>query len=46
MEFEYTAEQIALRKAVRDYLSKHPIVKELETAPQEQGGEGVTIVRL
>ena len=36
----------ALRKAVREYLSKHPIVKELETAPQEQGGEGVTIVRL
>lgn len=36
----------ALRKAVRDYLSKHPVVKEVETAPQEQGGEGVTIVRL
>ncbi len=36
----------ALRKALREYLQKQPIVKELETAPIEQGGEGVTIVRL
>jgi DNA mismatch repair protein MutS2 len=36
----------ALRKAMRDYLSKHPIVKQVEPAPIEQGGEGVTIVKL
>jgi len=36
----------ALRKALRDYFQSHPAVKEVETAPQEQGGEGVTIVKL
>jgi DNA mismatch repair protein MutS2 len=36
----------ALRKAMRKYLKKHSLVKEIETAPLEQGGEGVTIVRL
>jgi DNA mismatch repair protein MutS2 len=36
----------ALRKALRDYFQNHPVVKEVETAPQEQGGEGVTIVKL
>ncbi|MEO7859570.1 MAG: Smr/MutS family protein, partial [Nitrospirales bacterium] len=36
----------ALRKAMREYLKKHSLVKEIETAPLEQGGEGVTIVRL
>jgi DNA mismatch repair protein MutS2 len=36
----------ALRKALRDYFRGHPAVKEVETAPIEQGGEGVTIVRL
>ncbi|HST04864.1 MAG TPA: endonuclease MutS2 [Chloroflexia bacterium] len=36
----------ALRKAVREYLNNHPVVREVETAPLEQGGEGVTIVRL
>ena len=36
----------ALRKAMREYLKKHSLVKEIETAPIEQGGEGVTIVRL
>jgi DNA mismatch repair protein MutS2 len=36
----------ALRKAMRDYLGKHSLVKAVETAPIEQGGEGVTIVRL
>jgi DNA mismatch repair protein MutS2 len=36
----------ALRKAVREYQNNHPVVSEVETAPLEQGGEGVTIVRL
>jgi len=36
----------ALRKALREYLTKHPLVKEIEPAPIEQGGEGVTIVKL
>ncbi len=36
----------ALRKALRDYFKTHPAVREVETAPMEQGGEGVTIVRL
>jgi len=36
----------ALRKALRDYFQHHPAVKEIETAPIEQGGEGVTIVKL
>ncbi len=36
----------ALRKALRDYFKNHPVVKEVETAPLEQGGEGVTIVKL
>jgi DNA mismatch repair protein MutS2 len=36
----------ALRQAMREYLRKHPVVKEIEPAPAEQGGEGVTIVKL
>ncbi len=36
----------ALRKAMRDFFRTHPLVKEVETAPLEQGGEGVTIVKL
>ncbi|MDQ5823166.1 MAG: Smr/MutS family protein [Chloroflexota bacterium] len=36
----------ALRQAMREYLRKQPIVKEIEPAPVEQGGEGVTIVKL
>jgi DNA mismatch repair protein MutS2 len=36
----------ALRKALREYFRKHSLVKEVETAPIEQGGEGVTIVKL
>jgi DNA mismatch repair protein MutS2 len=36
----------ALRKAMREYLKGHPSVKELETPPDEQGGAGVTIVKL
>jgi DNA mismatch repair protein MutS2 len=36
----------ALRKAMRDFLKGHPAVKAVETAAQEHGGEGVTIVKL
>ena len=36
----------ALRKSMREYFRSHPLVKEVETAPVEQGGEGVTIVKL
>lgn len=36
----------ALRKAMRDFLQKHPHVKGLEAGRLEEGGEGVTIVRL
>ncbi|HEX9989310.1 MAG TPA: Smr/MutS family protein [Chloroflexia bacterium] len=36
----------ALRKAMRDFFSKHPLVKAVEPAKLEEGGEGVTIVRL
>jgi DNA mismatch repair protein MutS2 len=36
----------ALRKAMRDFFRTHALVKEVETAPIEQGGEGVTIVKL
>ncbi|MEO5952524.1 MAG: Smr/MutS family protein, partial [Chloroflexia bacterium] len=36
----------ALRKALREYFKGNPVVKEIETAPLEQGGEGVTIVKL
>ena len=35
-----------IRKALRDFFKGHSLVKEVETAPIEQGGEGVTIVRL
>ena len=35
-----------LRRHVRDFLSKHPLVKSYEEARPEEGGEGVTIVHL
>jgi len=35
-----------LRRQVRDFLSKHPLVKSYEQARPEEGGEGVTIVHL
>lgn len=35
----------ALKKAVRDEVRKHPLVKEHKRAPQNEGGDGVTIVR-
>lgn len=36
----------ALRQVVRDYLRASPLVVGSETAPDQQGGEGVTIARL
>jgi DNA mismatch repair protein MutS2 len=35
-----------LRRQVRDFLAKHPLVKSYEQARPEEGGEGVTIVHL
>ena len=35
-----------LRRQVRDYLGKHPLVKSYEEARREEGGEGVTIAHL
>ena len=36
----------ALRKAIRDHLRNHPLVKEYSKAPENQGGDGVTVVKL
>ncbi len=36
----------ALRRAVREMLAAHPLVRSTETAPREEGGEGVTVVSL
>jgi DNA mismatch repair protein MutS2 len=36
----------ALRQAVSEFLSGHPHVSHFEFAPQNQGGRGVTVVRL
>ena len=33
----------ALRRAVRDFMSSHPLVKSYESAASPEGGEGVTI---
>ncbi len=35
----------ALRRAIRDRLRQHPLVKEYSRAPENQGGDGVTVVR-
>ena len=35
-----------LRRQVREFLSKHPLVKSYEEARPEEGGEGVTIAHL
>jgi DNA mismatch repair protein MutS2 len=35
-----------LRRAVADFLRDHPLVARIETAPQNQGGGGATIVTL
>ncbi len=34
----------AMRKAVRDLLRHHPLVREFKSAPAHEGGEGATIV--
>jgi DNA mismatch repair protein MutS2 len=36
----------ALRRAIRDQLGGHPLVKGFESEKPQQGGEGVTIVKL
>ncbi len=36
----------ALRQVVRDYLRANPLVAGTESAPDQQGGDGVTIARL
>ncbi len=36
----------ALRQAISEFLSTHPHVARFEPAPQNQGGRGVTVVRL
>jgi DNA mismatch repair protein MutS2 len=36
----------ALRAAVREHLARHPLVQSSELAPNQEGGSGVTIVRL
>jgi DNA mismatch repair protein MutS2 len=36
----------ALRREVRGFLAKYPLVKSYEEAPRELGGEGVTIAHL
>jgi DNA mismatch repair protein MutS2 len=36
----------ALRNAVRETLAGHPLVREQATAPQSEGGDGATIVKL
>ena len=35
-----------LRRAVRDFMDRHPLVKGYETAVAAEGGEGVTIALL
>jgi DNA mismatch repair protein MutS2 len=36
----------ALRQAIRTELSHHPLVRSLASAPQNEGGDGVTVVTL
>ena len=36
----------ALRAAVREQLAHHPLVKSYTSAPPQEGGDGVTIVKL
>ena len=35
-----------LRRAIGDYLHRHPLVLRYQAAPHEQGGSGVTVVEL
>jgi DNA mismatch repair protein MutS2 len=36
----------ALRQAIREELRHHPLVKGFESAPQREGGDGITVVTL
>ncbi|HLL80327.1 MAG TPA: Smr/MutS family protein, partial [Ktedonobacteraceae bacterium] len=36
----------ALRSAIREQLAHHPLVQSYSTPPPQEGGDGVTIVRL
>ncbi|HET9110261.1 MAG TPA: endonuclease MutS2 [Ktedonobacterales bacterium] len=36
----------ALRQAIREELRHHPLVKTFESAPQREGGDGITVVTL
>ena len=36
----------ALRQAIREELRHHPLVKSFESAPQREGGDGITVVTL
>ena len=36
----------ALRQAVHEILSRHPLVRNFETPPENEGGDGVTIAYL
>jgi DNA mismatch repair protein MutS2 len=35
-----------LRRAIREALSRHPLVRSLTTPPPKEGGEGVTVAEL
>jgi len=35
-----------LRRAVRDFLSSHPLVNNYESADYREGGEGVTVAEI
>jgi len=35
-----------VRSIVRDFLTKHPLVKSFRTAERDEGGDGATVVRL
>jgi DNA mismatch repair protein MutS2 len=35
-----------LRRVVRDFVAKHPLVVSYETGKREEGGDGVTVVHL
>ncbi|NLF00164.1 MAG: endonuclease MutS2 [Anaerolineales bacterium] len=36
----------ALRRAVREFLSQHPLVSSYESPPEAEGGDGVTVAKL
>jgi DNA mismatch repair protein MutS2 len=36
----------ALRKAIRDALSQHPLVNNFQRGNEKEGGDGVTVVNM